>query len=238
MKALILVAGRGTRISKHTENTPKTLLKVGGKPILQHIVDRVLANNVKDFVIIIGYQKEKIIEFLKTTYPEVNFKFIENEVYLKTNTLYSMWLAKDELMNHDFIYLHGDLIFNKNIIKNLLNPKYKNGAIVEPHKESMQVFGFDGIITKISKKKDAIGKALGIYKFSKDTTEKLFEESEKVIKSGNINSFQSEGINPTIVHNRMDLVDTSCMSWVEIDEEEDLLVAEKILEKILKEESE
>ena len=129
MKALILVAGRGTRISKHTENTPKTLLKVGGKPILQHIVDRVLANNVKDFVIIIGYQKEKIIEFLKTTYPEVNFKFIENEVYLKTNTLYSMWLAKDELMNHDFIYLHGDLIFNKNIIKNLLNPKYKNGAI-------------------------------------------------------------------------------------------------------------
>ena len=102
----------------------------------------------------------------------------------------------------------------------------------------MQVFGFDGIITKISKKKDAIGKALGIYKFSKDTTEKLFEESEKVIKSGNINSFQSEGINPTIVHNRMDLVDTSCMSWVEIDEEEDLLVAEKILEKILKEESE
>jgi len=236
MKALLLLAGSGNRLGGYTEKTPKTLLKVGGKPILQHLVDRIIANNIKNFVVVVGFQKEKIINFLKDTYPNINFKTVENKNYQKTNTLYSMWLARDELKD-DFLYFHGDFIINKNIIKKLLDPKYKNAAVVELHKESMEVFGFDGIITKISKKKDAIGKALGIYRFLKNTTKKLFEESEKVIKAGNINAFQSEGINPTIIHHRMDLVSTSGMSWIEIDDEEDLLNAERILKKILKEES-
>lgn len=237
MKALLLLAGCGSRLCDYTINTPKTLLKVSGKPILQHIIDRILANNIKDFVVVVGFKKEQIIEFLKSTYPDISFKFIHNEIYEKTNTLYSMWLARDELKD-GFLYFHGDIIFNKNILKDLLDIKYKNGAVVELHKESMEVFGFDGIITKISKKKDAIGKALGIYKFSKEVVEKLFDESEKVIKAGNNNAFQSEGINPTIVHHRMDVISTSGMSWIEIDEEDDILEAEGILNKILKEESE
>ncbi len=236
MKALLLTAGKGIRLKGYTENTPKSLLEVGGKPILLHIVDRILNNNIKDFVVIVGFQKEKIINLLKTKYPDIHFKFIESLIYEKSNTLYSMYLAKDEI-KEDFVYFHGDIIFNKNILKELLNPEHKNGAIVESGKESMQAFGFDNIVTRISKKKDALGKALGIYKFSKEAAERLFEEAGKVIQAGDYNAFQSEAINPTIIHHKMDLVSTNNLSWFEVDEENDLIEAERVLNQIIKEES-
>jgi len=237
MKALLLVAGRGTRLGIYTENSPKSLLEVGGKPILCQIIDRIIDNGINDFVVVVGFQKEKIINFLLNKYPNIKFKFIENSVYEKTNTLYSMYLAKDELEKEDFIYFHADVLFNKNILRNLLDAKHNNGAIVETHKESMQAFGFDNIITRISKKKDSIGKALGIYKFSKEASEKLFLEARKVIDSGDLNSFQSEAINPTILNHRMDVVSTDNMSWFEIDDESDLIEAERIYNQIIKEES-
>jgi choline kinase len=237
MKALLLTAGKGTRLKGYTENTPKSLLEVNNKPVLFHIMDRILANGITDFIVIVGFQKEKIIGLLKEKYPNINFKFIENSIFEKTNTLYSLYLAKDELKNEDFVYFHGDVLFNKNILKKLLDPKHKNAAIVEAHKESMQAFGFDDIITRISKKKDALGKALGIYKFSKGASEKLFEEAEKVILSGDLNAFQSEAINPTIITHKMNLVSTGNLGWFEVDEEDDLIEAERVLNQILKEES-
>ena len=126
---------------------------------------------------------------------------------------------------------------HKNILKKLLDDKIKNGAVVEVHKESMQAFGFDGILTRITKKKDAIGKALGIYKFSVDAAERLFDEAKKVIENGDMNAFQSEAINPTVIHHRMDIVDTEGLGWFEVDEEKDLIEAERILNQIIKEES-
>ncbi|MDP3026557.1 MAG: phosphocholine cytidylyltransferase family protein [Nanoarchaeota archaeon] len=236
MKALLLVAGRGTRLGKYTEDNPKTLLKVGDKPILFHIVDRITANGIKEIVVIVGFQKEKIMDALKKEYPNINLTFVENKLYEKTNTLYSMFLAKDYLKDDDFVYFHGDVIFNKNILKNLLDEKYKNAAVVETHKESMEVFGFDNIVTRLSKKKDALGKAIGIYKFNKEAAERLFNEAEKIILSGDLDAFQSEAINPTIVHHRMELLSTNNLSWFEIDEEKELLEAEGVLGDIIKEE--
>ncbi|NQV78096.1 MAG: phosphocholine cytidylyltransferase family protein [Lutibacter sp.] len=236
MKALILVAGMGTRLGQYTTNIPKSLLEIKGKPILGHIIDRIIINNINEFVIVVGFQKEKIINYLKNNYPEINFTFVENNIYEKTNTLYSMWLAKDYISD-EFLYLHGDLLFHKNILRDLLDSKHQNGAIVEPHKESMGVYGFDNIITRFSKKKDSMGKALGIYKFSKVATENVFAEAERIINKGEITLFQSEAINPTILNHRMNLVSTNGMSWIEVDEPEDLREAEKILDKIEREES-
>lgn len=236
MKALLLLAGRGTRLRHRTQNTPKSLLEISGKPILNHIMDRIIVNNINDFVFVVGFQKEKIIDFLEKNYSTVNLKFIENPIFEKTNTLYSMHLAKNELLNKNFLYLHGDLILNKNMISKILSSEYKNAALIAPQEESMQVFGFGKTITKITKKRDSVGKALGVYKFCDSASKRLFEESEKVIKSGNINAFQSEAINPTIAYHKMNLVHTEDMSWIEIDEEHDLLRAEHILKKILEEE--
>jgi len=237
MKALLLVAGRGTRMGLYTENSPKSLLEIGGKPILFHIVDRIIFNGVKDLIVVVGFQKEKIIDVLKKEYPHINIKFIENPIFERTNTLYSMFLARDELKREDFVYFHADVLFNKNILKKLLDAKHRNGAIVEVHRESMEAFGFDGILTRISKKKDALGKALGIYKFSADTGERLFDEAKKVIESGDFNAFQSEAINPTIIHHRMDIISTDSLSWFEVDDESDLIEAERVLNQILKEEA-
>lgn len=236
MKALLLLAGRGTRLNHYTQENHKSLLNLNGMPLILHIMDRIIENGIKDFIIVVGFQKESIIKLLTEKYPQINLKFIENPIYENTNTLYSMYLAKDEI-TEEFVYFHGDILFNKNILKKLLKPCYENGAIVESNKESMQAFGFDSIVTRISKKKDALGKALGIYKFSKEATERLFQEAEKIILSGELNTFQSEAINPTIINHKMHRVGTDNLGWIEIDDEEDLLDAEKVLNQILKEES-
>jgi choline kinase len=235
MKAVLLVAGIGSRLGSKTNEIPKSLLKIDDKPILFYIVDRVIENGIRDFIVVVGFKKEMIINALTCEYPDVNFEFVENENYRTTNTMYSMYLAHNHI-NNGFVYMHADVIVNTNILKDLLDTKYKNGAIVEPSKESMQAFGSDGIITRISKKKDAIGKALGIYKFSQDAAEMLFEEAKNRIDEGDINSFQSAAINPTILQHRMDLVSTTERSWVEVDDENDLAEAEMIIKKILEEE--
>tara|TARA_B100001750_G_C15521970_1_gene612485 strand:- start:383 stop:1093 length:711 start_codon:yes stop_codon:yes gene_type:complete len=235
MKVVLLIAGIGHRLGEKTKTIPKSLLEINNKPILFHIVDRIVDNGIKDFVVVVGYKKEKIINALKKKYPHLNFQFVINEIYDKTNTMYSLSLTK-KYINNGIIYAHGDVIVNKNILNDLLDPKNKNAAIVEPSKESMQAFGSGGIITKISKKKDAIGKALGIYKFSQETVLEIFNEAEKIIKTGSINVFQSEAINPVIMKHRMDLVSTRGRSWVEVDDENDLIKAERILKKIEDEE--
>ena len=235
MKVVLLIAGMGQRLSKKTKNIPKTLLEINNKPILFHIIDRIIDNDIKDFVVVVGYKKEIVINALKKKYPDLKFQFVVNEIYDKTNTMYSMFLTKNYI-NNGMIYAHGDVIINKNILKDLLDPKNKNAAIVEPSKESMQAFGSRGKITKISKKKDAIGKALGIYKFSQETVSEIYKEAEKVIKTGAINVFQSEAINPVIRNHRLDLISTNGRSWIEVDDENDLIEAERIIKKIEQEE--
>jgi choline kinase len=237
VKALLLVAGMGTRLGGYTRNHPKSLLLILGRPILFHIVDRIILNGIKDFVVVVGFQKEKIITALKTEYPAISFTFVENTVYNTTNTMYSMWLSRLAIAHEGFVYFHGDVIFNKNILKKLLNPQYVNGAVVEPHQECMEVFGFNGAITRISKKKDSIGKALGVYKFSPEAAARVFEEAGRLIHAGKTNVFQSEAINPTIVLHKMDMVTTDDLGWVEVDDESDLFEGEAILRRILEEES-
>ena len=62
MKVVLLIAGMGQRLSKKTKNIPKTLLEINNKPILFHIIDRIIDNDIKDFVVVVGYKKEIVIK--------------------------------------------------------------------------------------------------------------------------------------------------------------------------------
>jgi glucose-1-phosphate thymidylyltransferase len=72
MKAVIPVAGAGTRLRPHTYTQPKPLLPVGGKPIIAFIIDRLIEVGIQDFVFVIGYLGEKIKNFVETKYPNIN----------------------------------------------------------------------------------------------------------------------------------------------------------------------
>ena len=79
MKAIILAAGIASRLRPLTDNTPKCLLKVGDKTILEHTLENLIANNITDIIIVTGYLENLVKSFVKEKFPQLNVTFIYNE---------------------------------------------------------------------------------------------------------------------------------------------------------------
>ena len=133
MKAVILAAGIAFRLRPLTDNTPKCLLKVAGKTILELTVDNIIANNIDDIIIVTGYLQEQIKNFVSTKYPHLNVTYIYNELYSSTNNIYSLWLAKNHLLNDEMLLMDSDIIFDKDIIAKLLASGYENCLALKRH---------------------------------------------------------------------------------------------------------
>jgi choline kinase len=113
MKALILAAGTGSRLKPYTDNTPKTLVKLHGEPLLEHQLKRLNKVGCSDIGIVTGYLSEQFSKYKLTT-------FINHE-YATTNMLYSLFQAKEFLSgNEDVLICYGDIIYSENVIKKLI----------------------------------------------------------------------------------------------------------------------
>lgn len=80
MKAIIPLAGKGTRLRPHTHHTPKPLLKVAGKPVLAYILDDLIALGVQEFVFIVGFLRETVEAWIKSEYPDIKGHYVLQEV--------------------------------------------------------------------------------------------------------------------------------------------------------------
>jgi glucose-1-phosphate thymidylyltransferase len=108
MKAVIPVAGIGTRLRPHTHTQPKSLIPVAGKPILAHIVDQLVEAGIDDFVFIIGYLGDKIEEYISKTYPSIKASFVMQTTGKGTG--HAIWLAKEVIGNQPILVVFGDTI--------------------------------------------------------------------------------------------------------------------------------
>ncbi len=111
MKAIIPVAGIGSRLRPHTHTQPKALVPVAGKPILAHIVDNLIEAGIREFIFIIGYLGDKIEDYVKTNYPGIEKKFILQEP--REGIGHAVWLAKEHIDSKDEIVIAlGDTVFD------------------------------------------------------------------------------------------------------------------------------
>jgi len=182
MQALMLAAGMGKRLGKYTNNNTKCMLEVAGKRLVDRAVEAVKFAGIKKFVIVVGYKAENLINYLNWKYKDdrdIEFIFINNSVYDKTNNIYSLYLARDYFVKDDTILLESDLIFDKEIIKKVMEDEYPNVATVAKYASWMDGtvvnVGEDNIITQFIEKKDfdyskidGYYKTVNIYKFSKE----------------------------------------------------------------------
>jgi glucose-1-phosphate thymidylyltransferase len=121
MKAVIPVAGAGTRLRPHTYTQPKPLLPVGGKPIIAFIIDRLIEVGIQDFVFVIGYLGEKIKNFVETKYPNINKEFIYQEK--REGLGHAIWTAREAIQDTAEIFIVlGDTIFDTNLTTFLNEP--------------------------------------------------------------------------------------------------------------------
>lgn len=110
MRAIIPVAGVGTRLRPHTYALPKVLLTVAGKPILGHIIDKIKAEGITEATVIVGHMGDKIFDYLSKTYPEFRFDFIEQEERMGLG--HAIYLSRRTLNAEPTLIILGDTIFD------------------------------------------------------------------------------------------------------------------------------
>jgi choline kinase len=233
MKTVILAAGAGSRLKPLTDHMPKCLLKVGLKCILEMTIENLLATNNSEIIIVTGYLENKIREFIRERFPLLQITYIYNELYASTNNIYSLWLAKNEVLGDDMMMLDSDIVFDGRIISKLQNSGYKNCLALkrhEVHDEEIKVkTDAHGCVIEIGKEvnmSQAAGESIGIEIFGIEALVELyFILDRKVVTEKKVNQFY-EAAFQELSDNNLFIVDTTEYFCMEIDTEEDLKIAE------------
>ncbi len=116
MRAIILAAGTGRRLGL---DSPKSMIEVAGRSILRRQIDAFASVGVDDFVVVVGYQRERIVEHL-TGLPG-RFTFVANDRFAETNTVYSLYLARSYIPG-GFFYANADVVFDARLVQRLAAP--------------------------------------------------------------------------------------------------------------------
>ena len=245
MQALMLAAGMGKRLGRFTKDSTKCMVPVNGKTLIEYAIEALIKVNIKRFVLVVGYKSEVLKNFISEKFPKerlngLEIVYIENTVFDKTNNIYSLYLAKDELVKDDTILLESDLIFETKILEDLIESKEKNIAVVSAYEPWM-----DGTCTLLNKNNEITGmidkasfdwsntseyfKTVNIYKFSKEFSasfyipfleayQKAFGKNEYYEQVLKVLSFLSS--------TSIKAMKVSGDSWYEIDDAADLAIAE------------
>ena len=187
MQAIMLAAGKGSRLGKYTKNNTKCMLEVYGKTLLERAIDALLLAGIKDFIIVLGYKGENVKKYIreKELDKKINIIYVDNDVYDTTNNIYSLYLAKDYLIKDDTILLESDLIYDVSIVKKLVDSKYDSAAVIAKYEVWMDgtvvTLNDEGFINSFIERKnfeyknaDNYYKTVNIYKFSKEFSERFY----------------------------------------------------------------
>ena len=242
MQALILAAGMGKRLKDLTKNNTKCMVKVNGVTLIERMLRQIEKQNVSRIVIVVGYEGQKLIDYIGTLDIKTPVTFIDNPIYDKTNNIYSLALAKDWLCKEDTLLFESDLIFEDAVLDLLVNDPRDTLALVDKFESWMdgtclKLSKDDKITSFVSKKEfrfadiDEYYKTVNISKFSKDFSEKYYVPFlDAYQKALGQNQYYEEVLKvitildvPRIRARRLE-----GQLWYEIDDIQDLDIAESI----------
>ncbi|MBK9216865.1 MAG: phosphocholine cytidylyltransferase family protein [Chloracidobacterium sp.] len=242
MKAILLAAGRSTRLYPITLATPKCLLEVGGRTLLEYQLDALEKCGVDEVVVVTGYCREMIEAKFAEVGPRYSFavKFVYNELFAETNNIYSLWTAKDAARGSEFLVMHADVLFHADILVNCCEQAGDIVLVADKHlhEETMKLVVADGRVTSVGKHvkfDEASGTFLGIAKFSSQGGEAMFDELDRVIEAGETNAYFTRALMGLIATGEEIGVSwTEGKAWIEVDFPEELEQAENVLPQIIR----
>jgi NDP-sugar pyrophosphorylase family protein len=223
-KAVILAAGKGTRMRELSIDTPKPLLKVRGKTLLQHKIE-MLPESVDEVIIIVGYLKDKITAELGDMCEGRKITYVMQDELL--GTAHSLWMAKDLLKNEErFLVMMGDDLYSKRDMQECLKYEY---SILVRDTDSLKdkakvIFDGEGHIQDIIEKyqvDEAGFVCSGMYSI----TPKIFDYEMVKLPNGEY------GLPQTILamKNDVNIKAVEASFWIQITAPEDLVIAENHL---------
>lgn len=232
MRALILAAGLGTRLAPITNDRPKSLVPVNGTPILMKQIDNLYKNGIYNIIIISGYKADILERAVHEIYPEI--QIVESANYATTNNMYSAYLGRAALENHEFLMMNADVYYDASVIKALISCESPNAIVTDIGRyleESMKVVEKNGRLVAISKQitpEDALGASIDVYKFSAEGGHAFFAKCAEYIEEKKKLRLWSEVALNDILG---EIEFKACPldgRWFEIDNHEDLAAAEKL----------
>lgn len=242
MQALILAAGMGKRLGEYTKNNTKCMVPVNGTPLIDRVLKQLSMLSLTRVVIVVGYEGEKLMEYIGNDKDGLKIEYVNNPVYDKTNNIYSLALAKQKLMEDDTLLIESDLIFDDGMFKLLLDNPNPNLALVAKYESWM-----DGTMVCIDKDcnivnfvpKDAFRyedahqyyKTVNIYKFSKAFSQtKYVPFLDAYSKAVGNNEYYENVLRIISFLNSHDLkaLPITNEKWYEIDDKQDLDIAEAL----------
>lgn len=241
--AVILAAGMGTRMEKLTRKLPKCLIEVNGETILENMLKNLLEAEIKHCTIVIGYLGELIRKKIGNRYGDIEVEYLENKRYATTNDMYSFWIARDTVRRGTLL-IESDIFLKRGIIPEVLKNAssksfYLAGSYRDDRHNILLSTNSDGIIDKIldsneihpQKRKEYLISA-GILLIQPDLGKKLITLLDSYVKEGRLKLYYDSIIARHINEHLFFAYFIPGKSWVEIDTEDDLRLAEKIFQII------
>jgi choline kinase len=235
MKALILAAGRGTRIQAVHGNHPKCLISVDGvATILDHQIRSLFEVGIQEIGIVVGYEKGQIIRHVVNTYPDRlgDFTFIPNTAFARTNNIYSFWLGQRWVDGDPFICLNADVVFDPRALLPALRSSAPINMIVDPEwrDETMKVIVEGDRVVRMNKritKSEFSGTYIGVTSFNSEVQDRLYAKIQSLIRSGRENEFFNVAVQELADEGlHVGHTSTANLPWAEIDDANDLAWAQ------------
>ena len=242
MQAIILAAGMGKRLKELTSNATKCMVEVNGVTMIERALSQLDALKLDRIVIVVGYEGQKLIDYISMLEVQTRIEYVSNDVYYKTNNIYSLYLAKDYLVQDDTILLESDLIFEDAVLKRLLDNPYPSLALVAKFESWM-----DGTVVTLDEedniksflgKKDFVFedipnyyKTVNIYKFSKEFSNSHYVPFlEAYCKALGNNEYYEQVLKVITLLDKPEIKAERLNheAWYEIDDVQDLNIAESI----------
>ena len=225
--ALILAAGRGSRLGDSGDEVPKCLLEIGRRRLIEHQIDMLTDAGVGPVHVVVGYGADEIREIVG-----MRAGYVVNPRWEQTNSLYSFWLARNSIRG-EVVVLNSDVIFAPEILGRLLDQPGDAVAIDSSSgagREQMKVKASAGLLVAMSKElppDQAAGENVGILKLTAETAALTFDCAGRLIEDGGGNRWVGAAITEVAPQLRIHAVDVSGLPWVEIDFASELSRARK-----------
>ena len=226
MKAVIVAAGRSSRLYPLTESTPKSLLQIGRTSLIERWGALLREVGVEDVVVVVGYHHEKLRAALRD-----QARFVLNPFYEQTNNMASLWLAMPYLGNSPFIYLHSDVIYHTALLHRVATDP--SGAEIQllvdfesVDDEAMKVRTAHGRFAESSKaipRTEAAGEWIGLAQITAAASTALHTSIETLLAAQHFQAYDTAAFNALAAQGtRFGLIATDGLPWCEIDTPHDL----------------
>ena len=243
MQAIILAAGMGRRLGEYTKDNTKCMLPVNGVRLIDRTLNQLAELDLRRVVIVVGYQAQNLINYIGQRYDDrLKIEYVKNPIYDKTNNIYSLALAKQQMQEDNTLLLESDLIYEEGMLRLLTENPYPNLALVAKYEQWM-----DGTMVRLDHDNNIVNfvpkaafdyneatsyyKTVNIYKFSREFSQtKYVPFLEAYSKAVGNNEYYENVLRIISFLNSHELkaLPITNEKWYEIDDKQDLDIAEAL----------